>query len=91
MNYLWCLLFGFAAWVVAGVFLFVKGPGKRKIGMFVSFGCALVCQVLVVYGVRYEALTGDFAAIEDTIGALSLAGIVQAAGTLLLNALGLKK
>lgn len=85
------LLFGLSAWIIPCGLLGKRYPERRAVGIFMSLGCALVCIVIQIFGIRQEAVTGDFAAIDDTIGALSMICGCHAAITLLLNGILLNK
>lgn len=81
------LFFGLCAWIIPFLFF---GKRHRVRGVFASLACALICLLFQVFGIRYEAITGDFAAIEDTIEVLSIICLVHSSVTLLLNGLLLK-
>lgn len=82
--------FGFAAWIIPAVASFMKHT-DRSTTVFASLACSIICMVLVIFGLHQEVVTGDFAAIADTIGALRFASVVQAVVTLVFNAIGIAK
>lgn len=81
------LFFGLCAWVIPFLFF---GKRHRVSGVFASLACALICLLLQILGFRHEVITGDFAAIEDTIAPLSMICMAHSIITLLLNGLLLK-
>lgn len=77
---------GLGAWGLGIAALSGRSPGRASAGSFGLCACALLLQLFEV-GSRVTA--GDFSAIEDTIGAVILAGVVLVAVTLILNGIAL--
>lgn len=83
------LFFGLCGWVLP--LFFKSGKRNRSTGVFLSLACSLVCGFLVLLSLRQEALSGDFAAIEDTINAFCILSGIQIGMALLINFLCLRK
>lgn len=56
-----------------------------------SFGFALAALTLQFFDLRQEVLSGDLAAVEDTIGALAAVAMLFSLAVLLLNLAAMKK
>lgn len=82
------LLLGLAAWVL-GLMGTIKKHGCRlTLG---SFGCCALALVLELYEVRRRAELSDWAALMDTMPAVTLAASVLLIVTVLLNLLAMRK
>lgn len=77
---------GLGAWGLGIVALSRRGSGRASAGSFGLCACALLLQIFEV-GNRVNL--GDYSALEDTIGAVILAGVVLVAVTLILNGIAL--
>jgi len=79
------LFFGLWGWAIPCIFLNRRLRPRKAIGILASLACSLLCVVLVLFSLRQEAFSGDFAAIEDTIHAFCILCCVQGLVSLLLN------
>lgn len=85
------LITGGLAWLLAGVGIAVKNRGLRVAFIIFSFlfcGATGVCLLLEVAG---RIRVGDFAGVEDTLRAILIEAVAVFAGTVLLNAVALKR
>lgn len=84
------LFFGICGWFLP-LFFMGKNRKNRSVGVFLSLACSLVCGFFVLFSLRQEALSGDYAAIEDTINAFCMLSGIQIGVALLLNIPCLRK
>ena len=84
------LVLGFGAWGWAVLAIRGRKAAAYRNVVF-SFCLCAVSLVMQLFEVRNRALQGDFAAIEDTIGAVVFAAVVLVAVTVVLNLAALVK
>ena len=82
------LIFGLAAWVLAGIAASDRSRGKGAL-VWGSFLCASVSALWQFLEIGKRVNAGDWAGIEDTIRAVILGVAVMLAVTLVLNFLAL--
>ena len=78
------LIFGLAAWVLAGIAASDRSRGKGAL-VWGSFLCASVSALWQFFELQKRVNAGDWAGIEDTIRAVILGVAVMLAVTLVLN------
>ena len=64
---------------------------KKTWPTLISFSCALASLTLQFFDLQQEVLSGDLAAVEDTIGVLAAVAILFSLAVLLLNLAAMKK
>ena len=79
------LILGIGAWVFAGFAIVAPMASASRKHTVVSFGSCVIALLLQLLEINRRVVLGDYAAIEDTIGAILLASIVLIAVTILLN------
>lgn len=84
---LWSIVLGLLAWLIS---LWAIGNYKPWKPAFSYFFCA-AALLLQLFVMKHSAFSGDYAAIEDTIGAVVFAGSVMLAVTVILNVVALFK
>lgn len=84
------LIFGLAAWALAGTAIAARGRGRGAL-VWGSFLCASVSALWQFFEIGKRVNAGDWAGIEDTLRAVILGVAVMLAVTLVLNFLALVK
>ena len=85
------LIFGVSAWVLA--FFAIKTAKASKAYTFTSFSF-ITCVLALMsqfFEISNRVSIGDYAAIEDTIGAVLMASVVLSTVTALLNLIAVMK
>ena len=84
------LLLGFSAWIF-GIFAIRKKMPTSHVNTLCSFSLCVISILLQLFEVKNRVNLGDYAAIEDTIGAVNAAAVTLAFVTIVLNVVAFLK
>lgn len=88
---IYSLILGLGAWCFACVAIAGKEVKKAYSFSIVSFSLCVISVVLQLFEIGNRASVGDFAGIDDTIGAVLFASVVLGMVTIVLNVVALVK
>ena len=84
------LVLGFSAWIF-GIFAIRTQTPRSYANTVCSFSLCVMSVILQLFEVQNRVNIGDYAAIEDTIGAINFAAIALAFITIVLNLIAFLK
>ena len=85
------IILGAFAWLFAGLAITTPKVFTSRKNTLVSFSLCAISLVLQLFEINRRMLLGDYAAIEDTIRAILIAGVVLVSITIILNLVALVK
>lgn len=86
------LLLGLVAWILPSISLFGKNNKNTKIiFLFLSISCCAVALWLQIAELTERSRLGDFAGIDDTIGAINSVAAILVVITIILNGIVVSK
>lgn len=78
------LALGFGAWIF-GIFAIRTKTPRSHTNTICSFNLCIIALLLQLFEVQNRVNIGDYAAVEDTIGAVNAAAVALAVVTIVLN------
>ena len=84
------LALGFGAWIF-GIFAIRAKTPRSQANTVCSFSFCIISLLLQLFEVQHRVNIGDYAAIEDTIGAIRVAAVALAFVTIAFNIVALLK
>ena len=85
------LISGICAWLFAGLAISTPKASVSHRNTFISFSSCLISLICQLSELNRRVLLGDYAAIEDTIGAILIASAALVFITIILNFVAVAK